>query len=808
MQYRFCQRSTEAPTSRFLSLSGFTIGELLVAASIAIIVIGGAFSLWLMTQQVWKNERTKSKMLQDLQITIERIKREMQLSDGTKILFHTAYDGTYDAISFPLALDDGRSDTGYNLIEKGDGFLETDSTTYDNATETAKIFWDKTIIYFVYNNAEKNTSELRRVVFYPRDNSLTTEERQFQLDQVVALGAGNNAIVPNYANCQNEPEGFRAMFTGNPNSISLKMSPQLREFDGYSALTERTESLIDFGSAIIGPGYHTIKFKVLRKNPSSTDYGFGIDLLKFTPAGGVREGEGFINLTYPNGSSGIEGSSGDTLTAVNTRDLAEDVWSNDYYLHYAANAAGDYLTMRFYYDGWNETIFRDGVADNVMVEFSDNNGMGGASGDEEYLVCLEGDKISWEAAKQTQAPSATSHTLYAGPNNITYRNWISSSILANGRRISLKFCAGANNDLTIQEAYMIQRDESEGGTGNPYDGSRDMPSIPITFCNCDKDRRNDPDPLINPTQTGWPLPINEDKGVTIKTGGYAWSNWIELYDDETPSNPFDLDKAKDYLVSFYVEAFADQDILSWQDPAAATHSFTISAAGSYAATSAWSAIEGEEIVEEPYIYGVESFAVSYVAEGKFASQVFDTHVDNPAYSTMRWTAVKNAPDADLKLRVRTGGTKEELEADGSWTGIPGEIFSDSPASLASLDRNRFVQFRADFCAFKSETSSHITDDYDDETLDPGHYPYTNDEDYDISSVLKDVFIYWPGNTTLVDAAGYFTKRPDYGIFTVEIDGQKLIKGFEITLSLKEESAIGKVIERSIKAEVEPRNTGK
>lgn len=785
---------------------GFTIGELLVAASIAIIVVGGAFSLWFMTQEVWKNERTKSKMLQDIQITIERIKREVQLSDGTKIAFHTAQNGTYDAISFPLALDDGWSDTGYDPAEKGDGFLETDSATYDNATKTAKIFWDKTVIYFIYHNTEENMDELRRVVFYPRNNSLTMEERQFQIDQVVALGTGNDSSVPNYANCQNKPNGFRTVFTGKQDSISLEMSPQLREFDGYSAVTERTENLIDFGSAIISPGYHTIKFKVLRKNSSSTGYGFGIDLLKFTPAGGIQEGEGFINLTYPNGSSGIEGSSGNTLNTVDTHDLAEGVWSNDYYLHYGASAVNNYLTIRFYYDGCNETIFRDGVADNVIVEFSNNNGMGGVSGDEEYLICLEGNKITWEAAKQTQALSTVSHTLAAGADNVTYRNWIrSSSILANGRRISLKFCAGANNNLTIQEAYMIQRDESEDGTGNPYDGSKDMPSIPVTFGNCDKDRRNDP--LINLAQTSWPQPVNNDKGVTIGAGGYAWSNWIELHGDDTQPDPFDLDKAKDYLVSFYVKTSSNQDILSWQASTATTHSFTISTTDdkSYAATRTWS---GEDIVEEPRIYGVERFAVSYVAEGKFASQVFDTHVDNPAYTTMQWTSIKNSPDADLKLKVRTGSTKEELEADGSWSSIPGNVFSGSPASLVSLDKKRFVQFRADFCAFKSDASSHITDDYDDETVDPNHSPYMNDEDYDISSVLKDVSIYWPGNMTLVDASGYFTKRPDYGIFTVEIDGQKLIKGFEITLNLEEELTTGKTIERSVKAEVEPRNTGK
>src|SRR3989338_6528995 len=128
------------------SLSGFTMGELLIATSIAIIVVGGAFALWFITQDSWVNERKKSTALQEIQIAIERIKREIQLSDSFKIFYHTNDGGTYDAISFPMALDDGRSDTGYNLAQNNDGFLETDSSTYDPITGIAKIYWDKTII--------------------------------------------------------------------------------------------------------------------------------------------------------------------------------------------------------------------------------------------------------------------------------------------------------------------------------------------------------------------------------------------------------------------------------------------------------------------------------------------------------------------------------------------------------------------------------------------------------------------------------------------------------------------------------------
>jgi len=776
-------------------LKGFTISELLVASSIAIFVIGGAFALWFMTQNIWKNERIKSNILQELQVSIERIKREIKISDGGKMFFHTGLSGSYDAISLPLALDDGRSDTGYSSAQNGDGFIETDSSTTDPITGVAKIWWDKTIIYHVYNTGGKY--ELRRTEFYPRNNTLTQTVRQDQIDKVVSLGTGNDLTVPEYSNWQST----RTIFTAK--SISLEAVPKLREFDGYSSVTGKTENLIDFGSTILNGGYHTIKFKVVGQNISSGGFAFGIDSLKFTPPGSTREAENYINLTHPDSSQGIAGSSGDAITKVNMHNSPLGLWSADYYLDYAADAITDYLTLRFYYDKWYETTFVDGVSDNVAVEFSNTNGRGGVSGDEEWLVRLEGKGKVWDAATQTQNSTSVSEAT----SNVTYRNLLMAKYaLSNGRMLSVKFRAGDDNPLIINSAYIIQKDDS--GSGTEDDGSSDMPSIPITFNNCGLDPRNT-------GQTTLPTPIdsypgNGYEGVQIPAGEYVWSNWIQLSDNA--GIPFNFDKSKDYFISFYIPVAPASSISYWQDLASSpkTHSYKRIDERGVTGQAKWDDVAtwGGTGIVQTSIYGVEELDVTYVNAGSFSSKVFDTGVNDPAYGTMKWRAAVNNPDAALQIKLRSSDSGETLAADSDWSSVPGQTFtissdtgSVSLSGSSSIGTGRYVQFRADFTAIPSDgDASHITNDTDD--------TYPGDEDYDLSCVLKDISIYWPGNTAMVDVGGHFTKKSNYGIFSVEIDGQKLTKGFVIKLSIAEDLLTGTTVDRSIMAEVEPRNTGK
>ncbi len=725
---------------------GLTIAELLVAASISVIVIGGAFALWFMTQGVWINERIKSELLQDLQISIERIKREIQMSEGGKIFFHTAADGTYDAISFPFAMDDGRSNTGYDPLKDGDGFLEPDSSTFDPITGIAKIFWDQAIIYHVYQNGDKY--ELRRTVFYPRDNSLTAAERQQQIDTVVSLGTGNSPTVPEFLNWKSSRTLLKA------ESISFEVSPQLREFDGYGPVTSKTEDLIDFGSVILIGGYHDIKFKVTKKNIASSGYALGIDALKFTPAGGIQEGEHYANVTYPDGSSGISASSGDAVSIINMHDSPYGVWSNDYYLGYTANAINDFLTLHFYYDTWYETTFLDGISSNAKMEFSSRNGdRDNTSGNEEYILRLEGYDIAWNAYEQTRQSGSINPTGEESTSDRTYRIILSDKYIhSNGMMVRVKFRAHNSVPLTIQSAYIIQQGGDVGD--DPYDGSSQMQYKAITF----------DDGQLN---------------VTIPANNTKWSDWIQMQ-DTTPSD-VPLDKTNSYLITFYVPG--PTSIVYWEDSDISDDSMCYGRDGAVAAGEVnWlPGLSGER-----RIYAVEEVFVSYTKDGNYISQIFDTGIADPAFTKMQYDATTHS-DSSLTLKIRSDDNKANLEADADWTSIPGITTVANPADISAIAGGRYIQFKAEFAAIAGGTTP---------------------ESYDQSHILKDISVYWPGNTTMVDIGGYFTEKPDYGTFTVEVDGQKLTKGFEININVDGKISTGVTVSRSVTAEIEPRNTGK
>ncbi|MDD5680331.1 MAG: hypothetical protein PHI59_03725, partial [Candidatus Omnitrophica bacterium] len=190
---------------------------------------------------------------------------------------------------------------------------------------------------------------------------------------------------------------------------------------------------------------------------------------------------------------------------------------------------------------------------------------------------------------------------------------------------------------------------------------------------------------------------------------------------------------------------------------------------------------------ERRIYAVEEVEVSYMNEGNFISQIFDTGIENPAFTKLQYTAIANG-DASLSIKVRSDDNKATLEADGDWTAIPGITVSGNPGDISAISGGRYVQYNATFTSLG----------------DGGITP----DKYDQSRILKDVSIYWPGNTTMVDIGGYFTQKSDYGIFTIEVDGQKLTKGFEVNLAIDEDISTGATISRSITIEVEPRNTSK
>ncbi|MFC1453377.1 hypothetical protein ACFLSJ_08555 [Verrucomicrobiota bacterium] len=77
--------------------------------------------------------------------------------------------------------------------------------------------------------------------------------------------------------------------------------------------------------------------------------------------------------------------------------------------------------------------------------------------------------------------------------------------------------------------------------------------------------------------------------------------------------------------------------------------------------------------------------------------------------------------------------------------------------------------------------------------------------------LKNVTIRWPGESRAVDVGGTFTKGPDYGIFTLVVDGRELVSGMNIDLEIFKDARGFRGTRRirsGLTAEIVPRNTGR
>ena len=244
----------------------------------------------------------------------------------------------------------------------------------------------------------------------------------------------------------------------------------------------------------------------------------------------------------------------------------------------------------------------------------------------------------------------------------------------------------------------------------------------------------------------------------------------------------------------------------WAGEASDVHSYVLEGPLSVAQQEDWT---GQTPIETGIIYTIDSIDVSYFSgdvnggtPAIVTSPVYDTGLDNPNYNTLAWNIAKNnyggyetgdSPGANLILRVRANDSESALKASTDWSGaivVDTKSASGSTTATGSIDNDRYVQFHAEF---KSQ-------------------PTAGKADYVKSCVLKNLSIKWlgettSGGTTMVDANGYFTTRPDYGIFAIEVDGQLLTKGMRTTVEISE-SVLETTVACSSTVEVESRNTGK
>jgi hypothetical protein len=390
---------------------GFTLIEASASVTITVLVLGIAIGGFMFALKNANESDVQNELDIDVQLAMERIKRDLRLSSLDEIFYYPAGPGPYTALSFPLAED-----------SDGDGLYELD--------ENGAIIWDKTLVYHIWPSSP---NQLRVTTFMHRDNSITDAQRQAQLDHVVETGSGTGTY-------NGENTSTHAIFE---NLLDWSISPKKGVVDTYSSKIERETTSLGF--ALLADGAHTFEFRVAGKNADSAGYKIGIDQLVISPSYSPREAEAQLPVTAQSGAT------------ASAQYIAGGSWKGNHQLYFPASKPGDSFTLTMENDKWEETNFGSMgyEADNTEVVFNEN------LSPKDFVVKLQGNDVAWEAAMQTDSIPTNLDT-----NQVMQGSWVAihlngSELLTNGNWIAyngshckLAFQAATNGNLKVNAAFI------------------------------------------------------------------------------------------------------------------------------------------------------------------------------------------------------------------------------------------------------------------------------------------------------------------------------------------------------------------
>lgn len=607
---------------RFSNERGFTLVETYVALALSGAFLMSVVSAWYYSTKMWKEETVRTTMRVNVERGMERLKEDVRLTDYNEVLFYPS-TAPYTAISLPRA------------IPNSSGYLNFSSN---------QISWDETVIYHVYDNA--GTAELRRTVISGFNANDTG--RQTDLNTAATTGTVPGAQT-------------RALCKGT--GVTLELTPQNPEFDGYSATTTRSP-LTTFGTATLSSGIHEVRFEVTGKNASSSGYRMGIDSLTLSPSGGSREAEALT----------LSDSSGEA-TSVEDMSGYSGLWGGNHQRYYASGAAGDYFELDVPYDQWLESNFANMTHSNTEVTGA--NPVLQLSSRE-----TQGASPNWLASSQTASGTQGSFTLSARQSIRTVVLGTSVGRAANMAR--LKFTAGAGGGMTINSAYFGVRSGSEA-LGN---GTADYSGVPVQLY-----FDNAPLPESAPDPAG-AVGAGSATSVTLAAGEKVWTNWFE-YGVTYP--------APDYLVSMNVSSGGQGQ--TWTETGSPpVHSYRIDdSTGLLVDDAGWSVLPGYS--SHDYTFGAVELG-SWLSTGTATSQVYDTALVSPGYVALTWTASLPA-GATVQTKVRTSANADMTGA-SSWALLT--PYTVSPSSLSGLPPQRYVQFQTTLTGASPFTTYPTMDD--------------------------------------------------------------------------------------------------
>jgi len=423
--------------------SGFTLIESVAAMTMLALALGMAMGGLLFALKNTNENDVQSELDIDVQLTMERLKKDLRLSSLNEIFYYPAGPGPYTALSFPMARDDD-----------DDGLFELDAD--------GKLIWDLTVVYHI---RPASPDQLVVTTFDNRITSLTDTQRQKQLDRVVEAGDGSETDIPN-----NENASSHIIFA---NLLDWSILPKQGMFDAYSPTIQR--ETVSLGFALLSDGAHTFKFNVAGKNDAATGYKIGLDQLQVSPSHSAREAE----------AQTVSAQSGATATS---QYMENGSWKGNHQLYFPATAVGNSFSLSMENDRWEETNFgADGyVAEDTEIKFDET------LDPKDFVVQLLGSNVTWEAVQQTGTLLGSSSTNMAltskevvihvnGSSLDSNEKWI----VYNGRKCKLTFQAGTTGSLQVKEVSIGQSTSntniawsSGSSVEAKFDGSDSSPIMP------------------------------------------------------------------------------------------------------------------------------------------------------------------------------------------------------------------------------------------------------------------------------------------------------------------------------------------
>ena len=720
---------------------GYTAVEVLFVAVITVMVMGAIISTWTYTSKTWTSERQKSAIRINLMKALETIKSDLKLSNLDYVSFYPSGSGPYSGISIPVAEADNS------------GFFQMDAS--------GKISWDKTVIYHLYTEDDGSTS-LRRTVIDPRDNTMSEDDFDEELEDVVVSGTG--------------PAGTETD-TGFLRDVeSFDIMPHSPTIDFYADSSDPVrEGKVVFGSASLAPGDHTLRFVITGKNDDSTGYDIGVDSIMIEPSGSVREAEYYASA---HAHSGALTASGGSAAAV-----YDSLFGNQNYLEFDAAMPGDYLEISDYYDLWRESSFNGASLDNAEISGSDVG------------VVLEAPDpgedgtMTWFAYAEAGDPSQDGNDggLPGGsvPPVVIRTVVTASNVSDEGDVVRVKFSAPSGQELNIAKAYITLRDAGGGANGlaNQSSSGREIEEYhrhqQLFFAGASGGAAQD---------------------VVIDAGSEVWSLWTA----------FPIRTGNDYLISMYIADVDSDECRVWSGSTAGsplTYFLVGSAYSTMAGVPDWSA-ESPGGAGEIYISASMDI---WETSGSVVSQIFDTTLSAPAYSELKWLEALGG-NADVKFKARSS-SDQYMAGASEWDTLTAS--GSNPLSL-TVASERYIQFFGELSAepyWKSASGSAVSyADYVDTQLGgfSGDFPYDGGG-YLVTGMytclVDDVAIDWAGEDKICTVTGYIAKKNSYGQAKLLVDGSELLKTLRIRVRTGADIMGRYVTEENI-VEVEPRNTGK